>query len=65
MVVNDAGDVTEATMYQPYGTMSEVPGASTSAIAVREKFTGKEFDEEVGAEASGRNKGVLFRRELL
>ncbi len=48
MVVSDAGDVIEATMYQPYGTMSEVPGASTSAIAVREKFTGKEFDEEGG-----------------
>jgi RHS repeat-associated protein len=46
MVINDQGSVTEAVMYQPYGTMSDVPGAISAAIPVREKFTGKEFDQE-------------------
>ena len=47
-VLNEAGDIVEATMYQPYGMMNDVFGASTAEIEVREKFTTKEFDEEGG-----------------
>jgi RHS repeat-associated protein len=48
MVLNEAGDPVEATMYQPYGTMVGIPTTETSALNVREKFTTKEFDEEGG-----------------
>jgi RHS repeat-associated protein len=51
MVINDQGAVTEAIMYQPYGTMSDPLNISTPDIAAREKFTGKEYDEE-GANSS-------------
>jgi len=44
MVINDQGSITEAVMYQPYGTMLDVPGGVVSPIPVREKYTGKEFD---------------------
>ena len=46
MVINDQGAVTEAIMYQPYGTMSDPLNISTPDIAAREKFTGKEYDQE-------------------
>ena len=47
MVINDAGDITDAIMYQPYGTMEEVAGIATpGADPERERFTGKEFDRE-------------------
>ncbi|MBN1576041.1 MAG: fibronectin type III domain-containing protein, partial [Chitinispirillaceae bacterium] len=57
MVMSDDGTVTEAVMYQPYGMMSEVPGATASAIPVREKFTGKEFDQE-GEDAGNGVPGI-------
>ncbi len=44
--MNDAGDVLEAVRYEPYGMMEEVGWINTPALAVREKFTGKEFDNE-------------------
>ncbi len=42
-IVNSTGDVTEATMYYPYGTMDYLKPASSTDNA-REKFTGKELD---------------------
>jgi RHS repeat-associated protein len=52
MVINagaDGGRLEEATMYQPYGTMVNlVKGPDKN----REKFTGKEFDDE-GADENG------------
>ncbi|NLD98830.1 MAG: hypothetical protein GX640_03060, partial [Fibrobacter sp.] len=45
MVVNEDNGIAEAMMYQAYGTYSDVFNA-TSADPLREKFTGKEFDEE-------------------
>ncbi len=46
MVINDAGEVVEAVRYEPYGIMEKVGGINTPALAVREKFTGKEYDNE-------------------
>ena len=48
MVLDESGAISEAIMYQPYGTMSDPIGVSSAAIAAREQFTGKEFDEEGG-----------------
>ena len=42
-VVNDQGNMTEATMYYPYGTIVPLMLATPGDNA-REKFTGKEFD---------------------
>jgi RHS repeat-associated protein len=54
MVINDAGDITDAIMYQPYGTMEEVAGIATpGADPERERFTGKEFDREGKDSANG------------
>jgi RHS repeat-associated protein len=47
MVVDDGENVVEATMYEPYGAMSQVGGTSASIFA-RDKFTTKEFDKEGG-----------------
>ncbi|NLE01198.1 MAG: RHS repeat-associated core domain-containing protein [Fibrobacter sp.] len=44
MVVDDKDMLAGAYMYQPYGTIDEV--VNVSLDRVREKFTGKEFDEE-------------------
>jgi RHS repeat-associated protein len=47
MVLNEDGEVKEALMYQPYGTVSDVQGISGSRTdPLRQKFTTKEFDEE-------------------
>jgi RHS repeat-associated protein len=46
MVINDEGNVTETVMYQPYGTMSDPLGISTPDVKARERFTGKEYDED-------------------
>ncbi|MBN1187010.1 MAG: RHS repeat-associated core domain-containing protein, partial [Bacteroidales bacterium] len=47
MVLNENGEVKEALMYQPYGTVSDVQGISGSRTdPLRQKFTTKEFDEE-------------------
>ena len=57
MIVNDAGDITDAIMYQPYGTMEEVAGIATpGADPERERFTGKEFDRE--GEIKGISTGI-------
>ncbi len=54
MIVNDAGDITDAIMYQPYGTMEEVAGIATpGADPERERFTGKEFDRDGRDSANG------------
>ena len=58
MVLDETGAVNEMIMYQPYGSMSAPPGSATSsAIAAREQFTGKEFDEE-GADAANGGTGI-------
>ncbi|MBN1759624.1 MAG: fibronectin type III domain-containing protein [Chitinispirillaceae bacterium] len=59
MALNEDEVITEAVMYTPYGMMSDVPGASTAALPVREKFTTKEFDEE-GGTGSGTDGLNLF-----
>ncbi len=47
MIVNDAGDITDAIMYQPYGTMEDVSGIDTpDADPERKRFTGKEINRE-------------------
>jgi RHS repeat-associated protein len=46
MVIGNNQALTEAVMYQPYGTMSDPLNISTPDIAAREKFTGKEYDQE-------------------
>jgi titin len=46
MVIDDAGNITEATMYQPYGTMNVLASFPSAATLDRQKFTGKEFDTE-------------------
>lgn len=47
MVINDDGEIVQALMYQPYGTTTNVPGmVSGSTDPLREKFTGKELDED-------------------
>jgi len=54
MIINDAGDITDAIMYQPYGKMEEVAGITTTgADPEREQFTGKEFDREGEDAANG------------
>jgi RHS repeat-associated protein len=59
MIINDAGDITDAIMYQPYGTMEEVAGIATpGADPERERFTGKEFDRE--GKINGANGIELF-----
>ncbi|NLW32603.1 MAG: RHS repeat-associated core domain-containing protein, partial [Fibrobacter sp.] len=50
MVVTDGDELAGAYMYQPYGTMDEVVTAAVDQV--REKFTGKEFDQE-GADENG------------
>jgi RHS repeat-associated protein len=47
MVLAQNGEVKEALMYQPYGTVSDVEGITpTGNDPLRQKFTTKEFDEE-------------------
>ena len=47
MVLDENGDIKEALMCQPYGTVSDVDGISAPMPdPLREKFTGKEFDQE-------------------
>ena len=48
VVLNDKGIASEQLDYQPYGTVRTI-GTPTGEIAVREKFTTKEFDEEGGS----------------
>jgi|GEM_PF-3358450 RHS repeat-associated core domain len=45
MVINDQGSIIEAVAYHSYGAMVGV-GSYSSAMPVREKFTGKEFDQD-------------------
>ena len=45
MVLDDEGAWQEAVMYDSYGKMEQI-GLSGEAVNVREKFTGKEFDNE-------------------
>ena len=52
MVINDQGSVIEAMAYHSYGTIVDI-GSYSSAIPAREKFTGKEFDEEGRDVANG------------
>jgi RHS repeat-associated protein len=59
MVINDQGTVTEATNYQPYGTMTPI-ATSTSAIPVREKFTTKEFDTEGGSDSADDGMNLYY-----
>lgn len=44
-VIDDQGQLTEATVYSPYGMMDKIEQGTD----VRDKFTGKEFDEEGSA----------------
>ena len=53
MVINDEGTPTEMVSYMPYGSMTDVGGASSAGLPVREKFTGKEFDTEGEDSVSG------------
>jgi RHS repeat-associated protein len=46
MVIGNNQALTEAVMYQPYGTMSDPLSMSTPEIKERKKFTGKEYDQE-------------------
>ena len=46
MVITDGDELAGAYMYQPYGTMDEMVTAAVDQV--REKFTGKEFDQEGG-----------------
>jgi RHS repeat-associated protein len=47
MVLAENGQVKEALMYQPYGTVSDVAAmGATATDPLRQKFTTKEFDEE-------------------
>jgi RHS repeat-associated protein len=47
MVLNEAGAVQQALMYQPYGTVSNVESiGATSTDPLRQKFTTKELDDE-------------------
>ncbi len=50
MVIAEDGGISEAIMYTAYGEMSSV--FPTAADPAREKFTGKEFDQE-GADENG------------
>ena len=59
MVITDDGDITEAVMYQPYGTMESLSDFSSSAAPAREKFTGKEFDED-GAGNGAAGIGLFY-----
>jgi len=45
MVLDNEGAWQEAVMYDSYGKMEQI-GLSGEAVNIREKFTGKEFDEE-------------------
>ncbi len=60
MVLDDQANVTEMVNYMPYGMMSEVPGATTASIPVRDKFTGKEYDEEGEDSGVGGIKAYYF-----
>jgi len=46
MVLNNAGQVTEAMLYSAYGTMSYMGSTPAGTENTKEKFTGKEFDKE-------------------
>jgi RHS repeat-associated protein len=47
MVLDENGQVKQALMYQPYGTVSDVQGITVAGNdPLRQKFTTKEFDEE-------------------
>ena len=46
MIINDAGDITDAIMYQPYGTMEEVAGIATPGADQKRAVYRKEFDRE-------------------
>jgi RHS repeat-associated core domain len=52
MVINDQGSITEAVAYHSYGAMVDI-GSYSSALPVREKFTGKEFDQDGKDSARG------------
>jgi RHS repeat-associated protein len=46
MVLNNAGQVTEAMLYSAYGTMSYMGSTPAGTENTKEKFTGKELDKE-------------------
>jgi RHS repeat-associated protein len=46
MVLNSAGQVTEAMLYSAYGTMSYMGSTPAGMENTKEKFTGKEFDKD-------------------
>jgi len=46
VLTDDGEDIVEATAYQAYGTVDELQPPAGDQPKVREKFTGKEFDEE-------------------
>lgn len=54
MVVNESGEAIEANMYDSYGKLSQLVYSGTSS-RLREKFTGKEFDDDgaVAGETNG------------
>ena len=46
MVLNNAGQVTEAMLYSAYGTMSYMGSTPAGTENTKEKFTGKELDKD-------------------
>ncbi|HZH73049.1 MAG TPA: RHS repeat-associated core domain-containing protein [Mariniphaga sp.] len=54
MVINSQDQITEAVAYQGYGAMDPLDSiANAPEIPAREKFTGKEFDQEGEDSANG------------
>lgn len=58
MAITDLNEIVDATSYQPYGRMVELH--KSAGTAIKEKFTGKEYDKEGGDENGGMGIGLFY-----
>lgn len=59
MVVDESGEAIEANMYDSYGKLSQLVYSGTST-RLREKFTGKELDDEGAVEGETNGLGLYY-----